>query len=31
LRGIDGKSDSGVYFDRPSAEMVKRLREVLIG
>lgn len=31
LRGIDGKSDSGVYFDRPSTEMLKRLREVLIG
>jgi len=31
LRGIDGKSDSGVYFERPSVEMVKRLREVLIG
>lgn len=31
LRGIDGKSDNGVYFDRPSEETVKRLREVLIG
>jgi len=30
LRGIDGKSDSGVYFDRPSLEMVKRLRDLLI-
>lgn len=31
LRGIDGKSDSGIYFDRPSVEIVRKLREVLIG
>ncbi len=31
LRGIDGRSDSGVYFDRPEEEMVRRMREVLVG
>ncbi|HEX3018907.1 MAG TPA: exodeoxyribonuclease V subunit beta [Chitinispirillaceae bacterium] len=31
LRGIDGKSENGIYFDRPEEKVVRRLREVLVG
>lgn len=31
LRGIDEKTGSGIFFDRPDEKLIKKMREVLIG